>query len=182
MTEVKLPDELAAAARSLEERFKFLHVPSRKIPLAEWDTLSADVLKFIPDWIPTLLANYSLVGGILTCGNNREPRHWSRVFGFSDPAFYQRVLTSGDYCLQVDVLDAGLVPISDQEGGDMWTTSVSGGPSSPVYLYSLSDGENILASSRLALLMSSMGVSELSYPENETTSVMWYPENRKDVI
>jgi len=26
----------------------------------------------------------------------------------------------------------------------MWTTSVSGGPSSPVYLYSLPDAENIL--------------------------------------
>ncbi len=69
-----------------------------------------------------------------------------------------------------------MVPISDEQNGDFWTISVSGGPSSPVYLYSLSDAKNILASSRLALFMSSMGVSELSYPENEITSVMWHPE------
>ncbi|HWD91947.1 MAG TPA: hypothetical protein VG938_06320 [Verrucomicrobiae bacterium] len=176
MTEVKLPDELAAAARSLEERFKFLRVPTRKVPLTEWNTLSSDVLKFIPDWIPTLLANHSLVGGVLECGNNNYNQHWLRWFGFPDPAWYQQVLTSGDYCLQLDILDAGLVPISDEQNGDFWTISVSGGPSSPVYFYSLSGAENIFASSRLALLMSSMAVSEMSYPENGKTSVMWHRE------
>ncbi len=88
MTDIKLPDELAKAACSLEERFKFLRVPSRKIPLAEWRALSPEVLKFIPDWIPTLLASYSLVGGVLGCGNNREPFRRSRLFSFSDPAWY----------------------------------------------------------------------------------------------
>jgi hypothetical protein len=182
MTEIQLPEELAAAARSLEERFKLLRVPSRKIPLAEWKALSSDALKFIPDWIPTLLANYSLVEAVLACGNYQDPWSWSRLFSFFDPAEFQRVLTSGDYCLKVDILDAGLVPISHEQNGDLWTTSVSGGPSSPIYLYGLSEAKNILASSRLSLFMATMGVSALSYPENERTSVMWHPETGPGTI
>jgi len=56
-------------------------------------------------------------------------------------------------------------------------TSIKDGPLSPIYLFSLSDMERIFASSRIALLMSSMGISEVSYGEpDKPSSVMWHPE------
>jgi len=69
--------------------------------------------------------------------------------------------------------------ISDESNGDMCLTSISGGPSSPVYLFDLSGHENILASGRIALLMSSLAVSEESFSSfgksEKAKSVMWHP-------
>jgi hypothetical protein len=179
-TEVVLPADLIQSAHSLEERLQLLHVPTRKIQLTEWNSLSSKIQNLVPNWIPTLLAKYSLIGGVLECGNCYEDQNWARNFCFWGPAEYERNLSSEDYNLGEEILATGLVPISDEKNGDMWVTSISGGPSSPIYLFDLSGMKKILASSRLALLMASMAISEVSFrsfgKSLEPTSVMWHSE------
>lgn len=174
--ETALPSELANAAEDLERRFQMLRVPSRKIPAAEWEALPQKVQAFIPPWIRTLLSTYSLVGGVLECRDKWPETDW-RNFSFWDPATFQQRLTSRDSILEQDILAAGFVPISDEvisASGDMWVTSITGGPTSPIYLFSLSAIENIFASSRMALFLASMAVSVDSF--REPRSVVWYPE------
>jgi hypothetical protein len=118
----------------------------------------------IDAWIPTLLSRFSLLGSVLECSNNLEDATWQRFFCFWGPAEYTRNLFSeSHYCFKDEFIAEGLVMISDECNGDMWLTSISGGPSSPVYLFDLSGHQNILASSRVALLMASMAVSEVSF-------------------
>jgi hypothetical protein len=177
ISEIVLPEELARSARNLEQRFQLLRVPTRKVALAEWDSLAPSIQKFVPDWIPTLLASYSLVGGVLESSESSDPEGFCRFFSLIDADEYKKVLSSRDGILEQEILAAGFVPISHEQSGDMWVTSIKGGPSSPIYLYSLSGRKNIFASSRLALLMAAMAVSDLSFHDNRAvTSVMWHPE------
>jgi hypothetical protein len=177
ITEITLPPELATAAANLEQRFQLLRVPTRKVPLAAWDLVPAELHALIPNWLPTLLAAFSLHGGVLECKNNNDDATWLRWFWFCGPAEYKEILLSRDYVLDTEILQAGFVPISHEQNGDLWVTSIKDGPSSPIYLFDLSLNERIFASSRIALLISSMAVSECSCDESDKpTSVMWHPE------
>jgi hypothetical protein len=177
ITEITLPTELTRAAESLEQRFQILSVPTRKVPLAEWSLVPEEVQGLIPSWVPTLLAGFSIHGGVLECKNDNEEATWERWFSFSGPDQYREFLLSGDYVWQTEILAAGFVPISHEQNGDLWVTSIKDGPSAPIYLFSLSDMKRIFASSRIALLISSMGISEVSYHEpDRPRSVMWHPE------
>jgi len=84
------------------------------------------------------------------------------------------------YCFKDEFIEEGLIMISDESDGDVWLTSISGGASSPIYLFDLSGHEKIFASSRIALLMVSMAVSSESFRSfgqpDQPKSVMWYPE------
>jgi len=177
ITEVTLPPELTKAAESLEQRLQILKVPARKVPLAEWSLVPENVQGLIPAWLPTLLARYSLYGGVLKCKHEKKKTTWERWFWFCGPEEYKEILLSRDYVLETEILAAGFVPISHEQNGDFWVTSIKDGPSSPIYLFSLTDMDRFFASSRIALLISSMGISERSYPEpDEPMSVMWHPE------
>jgi hypothetical protein len=178
ITEIILPSELTKAAESLEQRLQILSVPTRKVPLAEWSLVPEEIQGSIPGWVPTLLAMFSLHGGVLECKNNNKRATWERLFGFSGPDQYKEFLLSGDYVWETEILAAGFIPISHEQNGDLWVTSIKDGPSSPIYLFSLSDMERVFASSRIALLISSMAVSERSW-EDEPRSVMWHPEGRE---
>jgi hypothetical protein len=174
ITEVVLPADLTKAAESLEQRLQMLGVPTHKVPLAEWSLVPEEVQGLIPDWVPTLLANFSIHGGVLECKNNKKAATWERWFSFAGPDQYKEFLLSGDYVWETEILAAGFVLISHEQNGDLWVTSIKDGPSSPIYLFDLSGMERIFASSRIALLMCSMGISEVSY--DEPRSVMWHPE------
>lgn len=177
ITEIQLPPELTKAAESLEQRFQILRVPARKVPLTEWSAVPEIVQGQIPSWVPTLLARFSICGGVLECKNDNDDATWERWFSFSPPEQYKEFLLSGDYVWETEILAAGFVPISYEQNGDLWVTSIKDGPSSPIYLFSLSDMKRIFASSRIALLISSMAVSEMSYNEpDKASSVMWHPE------
>jgi hypothetical protein len=180
ITEITLPPELSKAAESLEQRLQILSVPTRKVPMAEWNSMPEAIHHLIPTWIPTLLSRFSLLGGVLECRNNDGNATWERFFCFWGPAEYARNLFGGShYCFKDEFIADGLVMISDENNGDMWLTSISGGPSSPIYLFDLSGHENILASGRMALLMASMAVSEESFrsfgKSQKARSVMWHP-------
>ncbi len=177
ITEITLPPGTTNMARSLEERFRVLRVPGRKVPWSEWVALAPAIQSQIPTWIPTLLSNYPFVGGALECRHDLDDCVWMRWFSFFGPSEYEKVLTSGDEILRDEILAKGLAPISHEEDGNMWVTSINGGVLSPIYLFHLSGMENMFASSRVELLLASMGVSEMSYPDAKSkTSVMWYPE------
>src|SRR5438067_11961603 len=175
ITEVTLPPDLTKAAESLEQRLQILRVPTRKVPLAEWSLVPEDVQGLIPGWVPTLLASFSIHGGVLECKNDNEDATWERWFSFSGPDQYKEFLLSGDYVWETEILAAGFVPISHEQNGDLWVTSIKDGPSVPIYLFSLSGMERIFASSRIALLISSMAVGECSW-DDEPRSVMWQRE------
>jgi len=177
--EATLTRELMESAKLLEERFRILRVPTRKVPIEEWNSLPSNIQKLVPKWIPILLANYALTGGILECGSFDVDEHWVRYFWFYGPTEYKKELSSGDPILEKEVIAAGLVPISFENNSEMWVTSISEGPTSPVYLWDPSGRDKIFASSRVSLLMASMAVSEKSFvfSDYKRTSVMWYPEN-----
>ena len=177
ITEVTLPPELIKAAECLEQRFQILRVPTRKVPLAEWSLVPEEVQGSIPGRVPTLLARFSLHGGCLECKNDNDDANWERLFGFSGPDQYKDFLLARDYVWDTEILAAGFVLISHEQNGDFWVTSIKDGPSAPIYLFSLSDMKRFFASSRIALLISSMAVSERSYDEpDKPRSVMWHPE------
>jgi ankyrin repeat protein len=161
ITEITLPLELIKAAESLEQRVRLLKVPARKVPLAEWNLVPQNIHDLIPNWIPTLLANFNLHGAVLEFQNNSENATWPRYFYIWGPAEYARNLSGKSrYCFADEFIADGLVMISDESDGDVWLTSISGGPSSPIYLFNVSGHEKSIASSRIDLLMSSMTVSK----------------------
>ena len=67
ITHITLPPELLAAAANLETRFHLLGVSTRKIPLSEWSVVPEQFHNLVPAWLPTLLADFSLYGGVLEC-------------------------------------------------------------------------------------------------------------------
>ena len=179
ISHITLPPELLAAASNLEERFRILGVSTRKVPLAEWSVLPEAAQNLVPTWLPTLLADFRLLGGVLECANNKDDATWPRYFGFIEPKSYQTIFQANDYCWNEEIFKEGLVPISFEADGDLWVTSSQDGPSSPIYLFSLTGMEKIFASARIALLMTSMAVSAESYNSfgkpDEPHSVMWQP-------
>jgi hypothetical protein len=183
ISEIALPSELSSAAACLEQRLLLLRVPTRKVPMAEWNSTPEAIHRLIPDWIPTLLSQFSLLGTVLECRNNYDSRCWQRQFCFWGPDEFTRNLHGEyQYCFLDEFVEEGLVMISDESDGDMWLTSISGGPSSPILLFDLSGHEKILASSRIALLMASMAISDESYTGESSgkygtpRSVMWYSD------
>jgi hypothetical protein len=173
---ITLPSELTQAAESLEQRLRILQVPTRKIPLTEWEWVPEKVQGMIPTWVPTLLAAHSLHGAVLTCKNRNDDMPSERWFSFAGPDQFKEFLLSKDYVWDTEILAQGYCPISYEQNGDLWVTSIKDGPSSPIYLFGLSEMERFFASSRMALMLSSMAISELSYNEPEKPqSVMWHP-------
>jgi hypothetical protein len=181
IAEITLPPELATAAGSLEMRLRLLHVPTRRVPIAEWNLIPEAIHHLIPDWIPTLLARHSLLGCVLECQHNQDHCARPRYFCFWGPEEYARNLWGEHrYCFADEFVAEGLVMISDESDGDVWLTSIKNGPSSPVYLFSVTGHEKIFASSRISLLMASMAVSPESFTSfgksERRHSVMWLPE------
>jgi hypothetical protein len=161
---------------------KILQVPTRKVPLSEWDSVPETVRALVPNWVPALLANYGLLGAVLGCLEWRVPFHL-RLW---EPAEYERQHAGADQGLKQLILDKGLVPFGSSDNGIYWVTSLDGGPLSSISVFSSAPGDHDMgsklefASSRMELLMASMGISKRSFStfgkSLEPRSVMWYPE------
>jgi hypothetical protein len=164
--EVILPNELIEVATSLEKQFQVLGVPSRKIPLAEWDCLSPKVRNLIPQWLIALLANHSLAGALLE--RPHEIHNWERYFSFWTPSNYAERVTPDDpvasrtngWWLTEEFIKDGFISLSDESDGDEWLTSIRGDASSPVYIYDLSGRQRKIASENLARFLASCKVSK----------------------
>jgi hypothetical protein len=155
-----LPPELAKAAANLETRFQLLDVPTRKVPLVEWNVLDARVRVMIPAWLPALLSQFSLVGGVI---EYRDPRGlYGGGFAFWTPDIYAERFASGDDLLEECVLAQGYVPLSDEEHGNLWVTEKGAGPDSPIYVWDLSAQDNTFACRSITRMLTVMAVSEQS--------------------
>jgi hypothetical protein len=178
-----LPVRLVRAARSLEERFQLLHVPNRKISQSEWNSLPAPIRKLVPDWISVLLSDHSLADGVLEYRDRTEP--YVRQFRFATPSEY--ALELGEKGTFSALPRFGLVPFAYESDGNVWVLKFKDGPNGKLYLLDASawDGREpkhgnglVFASSSLALLLASMGVSEVSYYNDPkgVRSVLWYED------
>jgi len=157
-----LPNELVAVARSLEQQSRQLGLSNRTIPLAEWDSLSPKVRGMIPGWLMKLLSSHSLAG--LALERPHEHGTWDRYFGFWTPSAYAQRVTPDDpgarngWWLTEEMIQDGFIPLSDESDGDMWLTSITGTPLSPVYLYDLSAGERKVAGDSMAGFLASFQI------------------------
>ncbi|MEY4386839.1 MAG: hypothetical protein RLY20_2122 [Verrucomicrobiota bacterium] len=176
ISSITLPSELIQAAESLEQRMRILSVPTRKVPLSEWALVPEKVQDQIPVWVPALLASHSLHGAVLACQNRNDDMPSERWFSFAGPDQFKEFLLSKDYVWDTEILAQGYCPISYEQNGDLWVTSIKDGPDSPIYLFGLSEMERFFASSRIACMMSCMAISELGFNDPEKPrSVMWHP-------
>src|SRR5947199_10514399 len=78
-----LPEELAKAARTLEERFQMLRVPARNIASEEWNTVPTNIRRHIPPWIEALLSQFALAEGVLEYRDHRNS--YQRQFSLCKP-------------------------------------------------------------------------------------------------
>jgi hypothetical protein len=175
-----LPINLVRAARSLEERFELLHVPSRKIPEAEWTRLPEAIKRLIPPWIQILLKNHSLAGGVLEYRD--RTRTYVRQFAFFEPPSFESGFEEGSLLLRL--IRFGLVPFANEADGNVWVVGLDEGPTSAIYLLELSgwngaepDKANglVFATRTLAHLLAAMAVSEASYYNGHESKscVLW---------
>ena len=177
--------ELEIAAASLEARAKLLRVHSKRITLEEWRALPPHLQDFVPHWYRELLSRLSLYGVALEC--HEKPDRFVCGFTLIGPADYRAVMKRNSVYSPLQT--HGFVPIGDDPYGDgnLWVVEMPATTASIVYQLVLSewDGskptrENGLkfASSRLSLLLCSMGISEASYHVSPSgvTSVMWHED------
>lgn len=67
--------------------------------MAEWNSMPEVIHHLIPDWIPTLLARFSLLGSVLECRHNDNDATWQRFFCFWGPEEYTRNLSGQEFLL-----------------------------------------------------------------------------------
>jgi hypothetical protein len=152
-----LPPPLRKAAGNLETRFELLEVPTRKVPLEEWHVVNARERMMIPTWLPRLLSEFNLLGGVI---EYRGP--FGGGFAFWTPDVYAERFASGDRLVDEYVLAQGYIPLSDEENGNLWVTEKGAGPNSRIYVWDLSAQKNAFACRSIAVMLAAMAVSEQS--------------------
>jgi len=177
--------ELSRHAASLEERFKLLRAPTRKVAPTEWAALPTETKILIPKWIMVLLSRYALANGVLEYDDRAED--YQRYFKLAEPDDYKVLLEKE--ALWWELLQAGFFPFAWESDGDVWVLDDRGSQSGKVYLWDHSDCspneppslDNGLrfASARLEFLFASMGVSASSYVR--PICVMWHSDVEREV-
>lgn len=158
-TKLELPTALIAIAKNLEQKLRSAGTEARKISLSEWSSLPVDARDLIPDWLPALLADFSLYGGVFELPNFNE-REWPAYFFFWGPVdFQQNFFGKTRHCFSDEFIADGFAIISDESDGNVWLASLDDSISSPVYFFDLSGHEKILAADNIAGLMQRMSVS-----------------------
>lgn len=160
-----LSPELSRAARNLEERCEILGADSKRIPLAEWDALAADVRQLIPDWMPELLSTYRIAGVWFQFESPNLQSGWD-ILGFLYPQEYATYFSEGSR--PCELIGYGLIPFaSNDANGSLWATTSKDGPNGKIYFIDHSGWgpgaptkENGLdyAHSSLAVLMASLTI------------------------
>ena len=172
--------ELSAAAASLETRAKILRVETGRVPKAAWNTLAPHIREYVPAWLRTTLSRFALYGLGLEYRDRTE--RYARVFCFAAPFDFNTILDASS--MYFGLLEHGHVPVAYEANGNLWTLEAPFEAGSRIFLFDYSSWDGCaptrrngftFASSRLALLLCSMAVSEISY-RDRITSVMWYPD------
>lgn len=175
--------ELEAAAVSLQTRGEILTVPTRRIPMADWDVLPPRMQNLTPVWLRGLLSRYALHGLSL---EYRDPvAEYLRVFSFLSPTEIKEMFAEGSF--YEPLLATALATIGYESNGNLWLTKKSSAPDSTVFLFEQSDWDGgsepttksglRFAAARFAFLIASMGVSEVSYYDSPagSTRLIWKP-------
>jgi len=175
--------ELQTAAGALETRARLLRVTVQRIPEEEWGALAEHLKEVVPRWYRDILSHFALYGLAL---EYRNPKDGSvRVFSFAGPDDFNATLEPDTEYLAL--LTHGIVPLGYESDGNLWVMESPFTAASAVYMLDLSawDGGKpakgrglVFAASRLALLLSSMAVSELSYQDSPAgiTSILWHKD------
>jgi hypothetical protein len=176
--------ELEAAAVSLQTRGEVLTVPTRKIPLVEWEALPTRIRDQTPIWLRSLLSRYALHGLSL---EYRDPiAEYLRIFSFLSPTEIKDIFCEGS--LYEPLLATEFVPVGYEANGNLWLAKKSPTPDTTVYLFEHSGWEGggapttksglRFAAARFSFLISSMGISEVSYYDLPTgsTRLIWKPD------
>lgn len=175
--------ELEAAAVSLQTRGEILTVPTRRIPLAEWDVLPTRMQNLTPVWLRDLLSRYALHGLSL---EYRDPvADDLRLFSFLSPTEINGMFSAGT--AYEPLLETQFVPVGYESHGNLWLTKKSAIPDTTVFHFEHSEwGSGTpttksglrFAAARFAFLISSMGVSEASYDDSPfgSTRLIWKPD------
>lgn len=183
-TEEAIAVELEMAAASLRNRAEILSVPTRKIPLTEWDSLPLELRHQVPLWLRDLLSRHALHGLSL---EYRDPvNRYTRVFTFLSPDDFGRLFTGES--MYKALLDTEYVAVGYEQNYNLWLARKAPNPDSPVFLFEHSDWDGAgtpttqsglrFAAARLSFLICSMGVSEVSYynlPAG-STRLIWKPD------
>lgn len=185
MTPQQAEAELALAASALETRAKQLRVETKQISSEEWHTLPSHLQDSAPDWYRGLLARFSIYG--VTLEYRDTPNPFVCCFCFNGPEDLKAMMSPGSAYLPLPA--SGFLPIgSDPSGsGNLWVIESPASAASTVHHLVLSgwDGgvptkRNGLrfAASRLSLLLSSMGISEVSYYNSPAgvRSLIWHED------
>jgi hypothetical protein len=170
--EYHLPEELAKAARSLEDRLQIPGLDACKLPQAEWDALPARTRAVIPAWVPALLSNFAIAGVWLEFESFRKDS-LGRMFAFNGPANFAQELAPGSEAWAM--VEFGFFPFGFEEGsGSLWLATAADGPAGNIYLLELTswagemptpDNGLFYAHRNLACFLSAMAVSNAN---NET--------------
>ena len=172
--------ELSAAAASLVTRAKILRVDTDRVPKAAWKTLAPHIQEYVPAWLQSILSRFPLYGLGLEYRDRTE--RYARVFSFAGPAEFNTILDEGS--MYFGLLEHGHLPVGYESDGNLWTLEAPFEAGSRIFLFDYSSWDGsaptrrngfTFASSRLALLLCSMAVSEISY-RDRVTSVMWHPD------
>jgi hypothetical protein len=183
MTVREAEAELEIAARSLETRAQLLRVQTRKITEEEWHRLRPQLREFVPHWYCGLLSRFSLYGVTLEYRDKLNPGVC--CFSFAGPEDYNTITAPGT--AYSSLLTFGIFPLGSESNGNLWVAEPPVTAASVAHLLELSDWgggkparRNGLrfGASRLSLLLSTMGVSEVSYYDSPAgvSSLIWYED------
>ena len=155
--EIELPSELLSVAHALEGEIHSLRLCGKIISRTEWESSPQHVRRLIPCWLMELLARYSITNVVLE--RRHEFEEWERYFSFWPPSWYADWLKTDRSIMSREIIKDGFFPLSNESDGDMWVTSTTGGPSSPIYIFEQSAWKKTLVGNNLATFLASCKVS-----------------------
>jgi len=183
MTAQEAEAELDLAAKALETRVRLLRVQTRQIAPEEWQRLFPQLQELVPQWYCRLLSRFSLYG--VTLEYRDRANSGVCCFSFAGPEDYNTILEQDT--AYSSLLAYGIFPLGAESDGNLWIAEPPVTAASVVHLLELSGWgggrpakRNGLrfAASRLSLLLSSMGISEVSYYDSPTgvRSLLWHED------
>ena len=157
---VMLSPELVHAAKLLEQKLHAAGTKTRKVSFAEWSQVPLDLHDLIPRWLPTLLADFSLHGGVFELPNHDKDRTWPLWFMFLGPGEYKSdACGKSRYCFVDEFIADGFNLISSESDGNMWVAGIADLKAVPVYFFDQSAHERIQVAEDITQLMMRMNVS-----------------------
>ena len=158
---VIVPVELNRACEILITRAGLLRQTTRKVTREEWSIVSLPSGSHIPAWIIELHTRFALADIVL------NTTHWTRMhlitFSFHTP----QTIAGMDQRIFATLIKSGYFPLAYDNLGNLWTCRNDGDASGVIDWFIASEWDGHIeslakhrefASSRLSLLLSSMGI------------------------